>query len=196
MLPLQPCVCWAGRNLLRCEKRQLGSAEDYKILAQSNCTVLDGVDDAAHFRGVQKALDTIEIDRDQQMQARETGATRARLEPLFQRCLGWSTGYSLCRRVPPRFPSQLQCRVLPCTCGIDYRKHGAFSEVPKVRSRTRTLPYSYPPVDCLEYLSHTLYAGGDTLWEGYLLQYGFSYCRAGDLSECGRTQGVPCAPLR
>lgn len=55
---------------------QLESAEDYKILSQSSCTTLDGVDDAAQFRGVQKAFDTIGIEADDQMQARDGRGAR------------------------------------------------------------------------------------------------------------------------
>lgn len=51
-------------------KRQLEGVEAYRILSQSSCIILDGVDDAAQFRGVQKAFDTIGIETDDQMQAR------------------------------------------------------------------------------------------------------------------------------
>lgn len=47
---------------------QLGSINSYKILSQSNCTALDGVDDAEEFRRVQAALDTIGVDEESQMQ--------------------------------------------------------------------------------------------------------------------------------
>eukprot|EP00752_Nemacystus_decipiens_P009414 g8417.t1 len=40
----------------------------YKILAQSNCTALDGVDDAEEFRGVKAAFDTIGMDEESQTQ--------------------------------------------------------------------------------------------------------------------------------
>ncbi|CAM9603433.1 unnamed protein product, partial [Sphacelaria rigidula] len=53
-------------------KLKLGSAETFKVLSQSGCMVLDGVDDAAQFRGVQKAFDTIGMDQSTQMQVWQT----------------------------------------------------------------------------------------------------------------------------
>ena len=50
---------------------QLGSAETYKILGQGGCITLDGVDDAKQFQSVQKAFDTIGMDKDSQMQVRK-----------------------------------------------------------------------------------------------------------------------------
>lgn len=47
---------------------QLQSVETYRILSQSGCTTLDGVDDAAQFRGVQNAFDTIGMEAQAQMQ--------------------------------------------------------------------------------------------------------------------------------
>lgn len=49
---------------------QLGSAETYKILGRGGCITLDGVDDAKQFQGVQKAFDTVGMDKDTQMQVR------------------------------------------------------------------------------------------------------------------------------
>lgn len=49
---------------------QLGSAESYKILSQSGCITLDGVDDVEQFQAVQKAFDTIGMNKDMQMQVR------------------------------------------------------------------------------------------------------------------------------
>lgn len=63
--------------------------ETYRILAQSNCTTLEGVDDAEQFRGVQRAFDTIGIDADSQMQAREIpimGAIKAVHVLCWVRC--------------------------------------------------------------------------------------------------------------
>lgn len=47
---------------------QLESADSCKILSQSDCTTLDGVDDAEEFRGVKAAFDTIGMDEESQMQ--------------------------------------------------------------------------------------------------------------------------------
>lgn len=47
---------------------QLGSAETYKILGENGCITLDGVDDVKQFQNVQKAFDTIGMDKDTQMQ--------------------------------------------------------------------------------------------------------------------------------
>lgn len=47
---------------------QLESVDSYKILSQSDCTTLDGVDDAEEFRGVGAALDTIGMEKESQMQ--------------------------------------------------------------------------------------------------------------------------------
>eukprot|EP00903_Cladosiphon_okamuranus_P006607 g6454.t1 len=47
---------------------KLQDVESYKILAQSGCTTLDGVDDAEEFRGVKAALDTIGMDEESQKQ--------------------------------------------------------------------------------------------------------------------------------
>lgn len=60
---------------------QLGSAETYKILGQGGCITLDGVDDAKQFKGVQRAFDTIGMDKDSQMEVRSTLPSAAR--PLF-----------------------------------------------------------------------------------------------------------------
>lgn len=49
---------------------QLGSAESYQILGQNGCITLDGVDDVKQFQAVQKAFDTIGMDKDMQMQVR------------------------------------------------------------------------------------------------------------------------------
>lgn len=62
-------VAWhvrAGSLLIRCA--QLGDASSYKILSQSECTTLDGVDDAEEFRGVKAAFDTIGMDEESQVQ--------------------------------------------------------------------------------------------------------------------------------
>lgn len=40
--------------------------ESYKILSQSDCTTLDGVDDAEEFRGVKAAFDTIGMEEESQ----------------------------------------------------------------------------------------------------------------------------------
>lgn len=42
--------------------------DSYKILSQSGCTSLDGVDDVEEFRGVKAALDTIGMEEETQMQ--------------------------------------------------------------------------------------------------------------------------------
>eukprot|EP00752_Nemacystus_decipiens_P008749 g7810.t1 len=47
---------------------KLGDATSYKILSRSECTIVDGVDDAEEFMGVKAAFDTIGIDEDSQMQ--------------------------------------------------------------------------------------------------------------------------------
>ena len=47
---------------------QLETVDSYKILSQSDCTTLDGVDDAEEFRGVKAAFDTIGMDEESQMQ--------------------------------------------------------------------------------------------------------------------------------
>lgn len=47
---------------------QLEDAESYKILSQSGCTTLDGVDDAAEFGAVKAAFDTIGMEDEAQTQ--------------------------------------------------------------------------------------------------------------------------------
>ncbi|CAM9539979.1 unnamed protein product, partial [Ectocarpus fasciculatus] len=47
---------------------KLKGVESYKILSQSDCTTLDDVDDAAEFRTVKGAFDTIGIDGESQLQ--------------------------------------------------------------------------------------------------------------------------------
>lgn len=47
---------------------QLANVDIYGILSQSGCTEVEGVDDAEKFRGVQKALDTVGLTPDMQMQ--------------------------------------------------------------------------------------------------------------------------------
>lgn len=47
---------------------QLGSVDSYKILSQSDCATLDGVDDAEQFRAVKDAFDTIGMDEETQKQ--------------------------------------------------------------------------------------------------------------------------------
>lgn len=42
--------------------------DSYKILSQSDCTTLDGVDDAEEFGGVKAAFDTIGMDEESQTQ--------------------------------------------------------------------------------------------------------------------------------
>lgn len=56
-------ACWFDASVV-----QLGGANSYKILSQSDCTTLDGVDDAEEFRGVKAAFDTIGMDDESQMQ--------------------------------------------------------------------------------------------------------------------------------
>lgn len=51
-----------------CAFFQLQEVDSYKILAQSDCTTLDGVDDAEEFSGVKAAFDTIGMDEESQMQ--------------------------------------------------------------------------------------------------------------------------------
>lgn len=50
---------------------KLEAAEDYKILSQGVYITLDRVDDAVQFRAVKKALGTIGIEPDRQIQVRE-----------------------------------------------------------------------------------------------------------------------------
>lgn len=47
---------------------QLQGVDAYKILSQSDCTTLDGVDDAEEFSAVKAAFDTIGVDEESQMQ--------------------------------------------------------------------------------------------------------------------------------
>ncbi|CAN0100971.1 unnamed protein product [Scytosiphon promiscuus] len=47
---------------------ELESVDSYKVLSQSNCTTLDGVDDAEDFKAVKAALDTIGMDKEYQVQ--------------------------------------------------------------------------------------------------------------------------------
>lgn len=47
---------------------QLEDVDAYKILSQSDCTTLDGVDDAVEFRAVQAAFGTVGMDDDSQAQ--------------------------------------------------------------------------------------------------------------------------------
>eukprot|EP00903_Cladosiphon_okamuranus_P011132 g10508.t1 len=47
---------------------KLGDVETYRILSQSDCTTLDGVDDAAEFGTVKAAFDTIGMEGDSQIQ--------------------------------------------------------------------------------------------------------------------------------
>lgn len=54
---------------------QLGGVNSYKILSQSECTTLEGVDDADEFRGVKAAFDTIGMDEESQMQVWKTLAS-------------------------------------------------------------------------------------------------------------------------
>lgn len=54
---------------------QLGGAESYKIISQSDCLTLDGVDDAAQFEGVKAAFDTIGMGADSQFQVRQIRAS-------------------------------------------------------------------------------------------------------------------------
>ena len=54
---------WLGASFF-----QLQDVDSYKILAQSDCTTLDGVDDAEEFRGVKAAFDTIGMDEESQTQ--------------------------------------------------------------------------------------------------------------------------------
>eukprot|EP00903_Cladosiphon_okamuranus_P006316 g6191.t2 len=51
-----------------CADLKLGDANSYKILSQSGCTTLDGVDDAEEFRRVKAAFDTVGMDKESQMQ--------------------------------------------------------------------------------------------------------------------------------
>lgn len=44
--------------------------ESYKILAENECTTLEGVDDAEEFQAVKAAFDTIGIDDESQLQVR------------------------------------------------------------------------------------------------------------------------------
>lgn len=52
-LPDEPRKCMISRFL------QLGGPETYKILSSGDCVRLDGVDDAAKFKDVKNALETI-----------------------------------------------------------------------------------------------------------------------------------------
>ncbi|CAN0523140.1 unnamed protein product, partial [Scytosiphon promiscuus] len=47
---------------------QLDSVESFKILAQSECTTLEDVDDAVQFQGVKADFDTIGMDEEPQKQ--------------------------------------------------------------------------------------------------------------------------------
>lgn len=47
---------------------KLGDVSSYKILSQSGCTTLEGVDDAKEFRDVKAAFDTIGMDGESQAQ--------------------------------------------------------------------------------------------------------------------------------
>ena len=55
-------------RLLDASLIQLQDVDSYKILAQSDCTTLDGVDDADEFMGVKAAFDTIGMDEESQAQ--------------------------------------------------------------------------------------------------------------------------------
>lgn len=62
------CIGWLG---FMCVCVKLGSAESYRILGQNGCITLDGVDDVKEFQTVQKAFDTIGMNKDTQMQVNE-----------------------------------------------------------------------------------------------------------------------------
>ena len=47
---------------------QLDSVEQFKIMSQSECTTLEGVDDAVQFQGVKAAFDTIGMSEETQME--------------------------------------------------------------------------------------------------------------------------------
>lgn len=51
-------------------RAQLGDVDTYKILSQSECTTLDGVDDAEEFSTVKAAFDTIGMESESQTQVR------------------------------------------------------------------------------------------------------------------------------
>lgn len=80
-LPLSPvsflsplCACMHPENFggyIVGPVVQLGGVGSYKILSQSDCLTLDGVDDATQFKGVEAAFDTIGMEADSQMQVRQ-----------------------------------------------------------------------------------------------------------------------------
>lgn len=70
------------RRAVGLDATKLGDVSSYKILSQSGCTTLDGVDDAEEFRGVKAAFDTIGMDGESQGQVWQLLASVLRMSNL------------------------------------------------------------------------------------------------------------------